>query len=218
MVVLGLDDLALVLFDFGRRGFEDFHIHDVVSTVDAFDEQGQRLHGNSAPSEFLPRRTCPCRCHRYPVTGLPDARGRGSSSHPYALVRSNRNPAFGDPHFGWVLLLGAAADSDSSEWRSFPDLHRGSDSRSWSRRVGDWSTQDSDIRLDRRGPYNLDRSPESRGSERKHVSAGRRVRTFSLFGVRFYAYVRYYARPKPMACALVFQPADPAFGNCCHRL
>src|SRR5205807_430080 len=34
MVVLGLDDLALVLFDLGRRGFEDFHIHDVISTVD----------------------------------------------------------------------------------------------------------------------------------------------------------------------------------------
>jgi hypothetical protein len=35
MVVLSLDDVALVLFDFGRRGLEDFHIHDVVSTVDA---------------------------------------------------------------------------------------------------------------------------------------------------------------------------------------
>jgi hypothetical protein len=35
MVVLGLDDLALMLFDFGSRGLEDFHIHDVVAAVHA---------------------------------------------------------------------------------------------------------------------------------------------------------------------------------------
>ena len=35
MVVLGLDDLALMLFDFVGRGLENFHIHDVISTVDA---------------------------------------------------------------------------------------------------------------------------------------------------------------------------------------
>jgi hypothetical protein len=33
VVGLGFDDLALMLFDFGRRGFEHFHIDDVVSTV-----------------------------------------------------------------------------------------------------------------------------------------------------------------------------------------
>src|SRR5271167_684881 len=35
-----------------------------IFSSDLFDEQGQWLHGKSAPSEFLPRRTCPCRCHR----------------------------------------------------------------------------------------------------------------------------------------------------------
>ena len=32
---LGFDDLALVLFYFGRGGFENFHIDNVVSTIDA---------------------------------------------------------------------------------------------------------------------------------------------------------------------------------------
>jgi hypothetical protein len=41
-----------------------------------------------APSEFLPRRTCPCRCHRDSFAHLPDARGRGSSSDtPLWFVR-----------------------------------------------------------------------------------------------------------------------------------
>ena len=35
MVVLGLSDLALMLFDFGSCGLQDLHIDDVVSTVDA---------------------------------------------------------------------------------------------------------------------------------------------------------------------------------------
>jgi len=35
MVVLGFDDIALVLFDLRRRGLENFHIDDVVSTVHA---------------------------------------------------------------------------------------------------------------------------------------------------------------------------------------
>jgi hypothetical protein len=51
------------------------------------------------------------------------------SSHPLALVRSNRGTAFGNSHFGGVLLLGAAADRDSSEWSSLSDLRRGIDSR-----------------------------------------------------------------------------------------
>jgi hypothetical protein len=35
MAVLGFDDLALMLFYFGRGGFENFHIDNVVSTIDA---------------------------------------------------------------------------------------------------------------------------------------------------------------------------------------
>lgn len=35
MAVLSFDDLALMLFDFGCSGFEDFHIDNVISTVHA---------------------------------------------------------------------------------------------------------------------------------------------------------------------------------------
>ena len=42
MVVLGSDDLALMLFDFGSRGLEDFHIYDVVAAV-AVSEKVQKM-------------------------------------------------------------------------------------------------------------------------------------------------------------------------------
>jgi hypothetical protein len=35
MAVLGFDDLVLMLFDFGRGCFENFHIDNVVSTITA---------------------------------------------------------------------------------------------------------------------------------------------------------------------------------------
>jgi hypothetical protein len=46
--------------------------------------------------------------------------------------------AFGNSHFGGVLLLGAAADRDSSEWSSLSDLRRGADPRSCGRHAWHW--------------------------------------------------------------------------------
>ena len=102
-----------------------------IFLADLADEQGQRVHGESAPTEFLPRWPRPRGRYRDFVTGLPDARGCGSSSNTYALVRSNRSATLRDSHFGGVLLLSAAANGYSSQWSGRLGLRRGSDSRCW---------------------------------------------------------------------------------------
>ena len=43
--------------------------------------------------------------NRDSFASLPNSLRRGSSSHPLALVRSNRGIAFGNSHFGGVLFL-----------------------------------------------------------------------------------------------------------------
>src|SRR6266581_8667809 len=75
-----------------------------IFLADLADEQGQRVHGESAPTEFLPRWPRPRGRYRDFVTGLPDARGCGSSSNTYALVRSNRSATLRDSHFGGFFL------------------------------------------------------------------------------------------------------------------
>src|SRR5437667_12842874 len=86
-----------------------------IFLADRADEQGQRVHGESAPTEFLPRWPRPRGRYRDFVTGLPAARGCGSSSNTYALVRSHRSATLRDSHFGGVLLS-AAASGYSSQW------------------------------------------------------------------------------------------------------
>src|SRR5438445_13885034 len=60
-------------------------------------QQGQRIHGQPAAPEFLPRRPRPRGRYRNPVSDLSDARGCGSSSNTFVVVRSNRSAALGDP-------------------------------------------------------------------------------------------------------------------------
>jgi hypothetical protein len=84
---------------------------------------------NLLRQNFLPRRARPRRRDRDPVSDLPDARGRGSSSSAYALVRSNRSTTVCDSLFGGVLFLGAAADRHSSEWSGLLDLRWSAHSR-----------------------------------------------------------------------------------------
>src|SRR2546427_1926320 len=98
-----------------------------IFLADLADEQGQRVHGESAPTEFLPRWPRPRGRYRDFVTGLPDARGCGSSSNTYALVRSNRSATLRDSHFGGGLLS-AAANRYSSQWGGGLVVRRGSDS------------------------------------------------------------------------------------------
>ena len=105
--------------------------------ADLFDEQGKRIHGQPAAPEFLPRRPRPRGRDRDSVTGLPDARGCGSSSNTYALVRSNRSATLRDSHFGGVLLS-AAANGYSSQWSGRLGLRRGSDSRCWGCHAWRW--------------------------------------------------------------------------------
>src|SRR5437667_5431589 len=85
-----------------------------IFLADLADEQGQRVHGESTATEFLPRWPRPRGRYRDFVTGLPDARGCGSSSNTYALVRSNRSATLRDSHFGGVLLS-AAVNGYSSQ-------------------------------------------------------------------------------------------------------
>jgi len=68
-----------------------------IFSADLFDEQGQRIHGQPAAPEFLPRRPRPRGRYRNPVSDLSDARGCGSSSNTFVVVRSNRSAALGDP-------------------------------------------------------------------------------------------------------------------------
>ena len=69
-------------------------------------DKGQRVHGKPTAPEFLPCRACPRGRNRYSFFDLPSSGRRLSSSHPYALVRSNRSAACGDSHFLGVLFLG----------------------------------------------------------------------------------------------------------------
>jgi hypothetical protein len=82
----------------------------MIFSADFFDKQRQWLHGESAATELFPRRTRPRWSHPDSFAGLPDARGRSSSTQPAALGGTNRGPAFSHSLLVGILLLGAAAD------------------------------------------------------------------------------------------------------------
>src|SRR5215469_2617494 len=106
-----------------------------IFPVDLADGQEQQVHGKPTSSEFLPRRTRPRGCHSASFTHLPSASGRGCSTHSCVVVCPNRNSAGGDSHFVGLLLLRTATDRHTSKRSNFPDLHRGTHSRSGSCRT-----------------------------------------------------------------------------------
>src|SRR5215472_19327508 len=97
--------------------------------VDVVDGQEQRLHGKSAATEFLSRRTCTRGSDCDSVPGVSDPSGCGGSARLPAVVRTARRAALCDSYFGWILSLRTATEYHEGRWSGFPDLFGRSRSR-----------------------------------------------------------------------------------------
>src|SRR5271169_3581500 len=93
-----------------------------IFSADIFDEQEQRIYGESIAAEFLSRRTCPCRRYRDSRAHLPGTCRLGRAADSSPVVRSNRGAARCNSYFGWLLLFRASTGCDSSQRSGLPDL------------------------------------------------------------------------------------------------
>ena len=99
-------------------------------SADIFDEQEQRIYGESFAAEFSPwslgsylsRGTCSCRCHRDSLAHLSDACRFSHATDFLPLVHSNCSAVRCCSNFCGVLLFRASPDCDSNQWSGIPDL------------------------------------------------------------------------------------------------
>ena len=117
-----------------------------IFSADIFDEQEQRIYGESTPAEFLSRRTCPCRRYRDSRAHLPGTCRLGRAADSSPLVRSNRGAARCNSYFGWLLLFRASTGCDSSQRSGLPDLRWSSRPCASSRFARHWLGQGRIVR------------------------------------------------------------------------